>query len=131
MVRKTNKTSPAKILFLGVTFLILPALATAQTSSSAAVLQDKINQRNADIQALEKEIQGYVTQLNTLGGQEQSLSSTIKTLDLTQKKLKADITVTEDKIDSTNLKIQQLTTKIGATDDTITDDTRYVMQSFK
>lgn len=103
----------------------------AHAQTDPASIQAKIDQRSADIQALQKEIDSYQSQIDTLSGQESSLSDAVKSLDLTQKKLQADISVTEDKIDATNLKIQSLATQIGTTKSTITDDTRYVAESFK
>ncbi|MDB5238806.1 MAG: peptidase M23b, partial [Candidatus Parcubacteria bacterium] len=52
-------------------------------------------------------------------------------LTLTEKKLQADISVSVDKIDATNLLIQQLSTQIGSTQNTISDNTRFVLASFK
>ncbi len=100
-------------------------------ADQASDIQAKIDSRASDIQALEKEIKGYQDQIAALGGQASSLSSTIKSLDLTQKKLQADINLTQDKIDSTNLRIQQLAADIGTTQGTIDDDRRFVRASFK
>jgi len=85
-----------------------------------------IDQRQADIQALEKDIASYQTQIDGLGDQETSLSSTLKSLDLTQKKLAANIKVTEDKISAQNLEIQKLGSQIGDTAVTIDDDQRII-----
>ncbi|KKR84056.1 MAG: hypothetical protein UU30_C0006G0007 [Candidatus Nomurabacteria bacterium GW2011_GWA2_40_97] len=79
------------------TILIIPlAFSHAQTAGD---LKDKINQKDADIQQLEKEIAAYQLELDTLGEQKSSLNSAIKQLDLTKKKLNTDIAVTEKKID--------------------------------
>ena len=108
--------------------VISPSLAHADTASD---LQAKIDQRNSDIASLEKEISGYQSQITALGGTESTLTSAIKSLDLTDKKLQADIAISEDKIAATNLLIEQLSTQIGTTQSTISDDTRIVMASFK
>ncbi|MFA6432382.1 MAG: peptidoglycan DD-metalloendopeptidase family protein [Candidatus Paceibacterota bacterium] len=128
MVRNRHKFVATAIFFLLISFLA-PRATHAQTS--VADLEAKINQRNADILSLEKDIRGYQTELNTLNAQKSSLSSVIRSLDLTQKKLAADIAVTVDKIDTQNLKIQQLNSKIGTTQGKISDDTRFVKESFK
>src|SRR3989344_1918186 len=78
-------------IFLSI-FLIVPAIYSyAQTASE---LEDKIKQKS-------------------------SLSGSIQELDITKKKLNADISVTEDKIDKTNLKIQGLSSQIVNKEDSI------------
>ncbi len=107
-----------------------PTAATAATNAAAADLQSKINQRNQDIKSLETEIAGYLKQLNDLGTQANSLSATIKSLQLTQKKLEADIKVTQNKIAEKNLQIQQLGTQILAKEDNIAGNKRIIARSF-
>ncbi len=124
---KLPRTS-AFILAVAFLPIFLPAFAHADEASD---LQAKINQRNTDIKALEKEIADYQNQIATLNGQESSLTSAIKALDLTEKKLQADINVTADKIDATSLRIQQLSKQIGTTQSTIDDNTRFVLASFR
>jgi murein DD-endopeptidase MepM/ murein hydrolase activator NlpD len=111
------------------TTILVPGLARGEQTSSD--LQTKINQRASDIQALEKEIAGYQDQIDALDSQKSSLTTALRSLDLNQKKLQADIKVTQDKIDSTALQIEQLASKIGATGSIITDDTRSVAGSFR
>ncbi len=95
-------------IFLG---FLLPALFVfAQTVQE---LESKIGQKNVDIDKLEVEIAKYQDELNALGTQKSSLARDIKQLDLTRKKLSADISVTENKIEKTNLKIQELGFEIG------------------
>ena len=99
----------------------------AQSNSD---LQSKIDQRSQDIKALEAEIAGYQKQLTDLGTQSSTLSSAIKTLQLTQKKLEADIKVTENKIAEKNLQIRQLGSQISDKEDNISDDSRIIARSF-
>lgn len=105
--------------------LLFPiAFSHAQTAQS---LQDQINQKNSDIDQLEKEIAGFQSQLDSLGQQKSSLSSSLKALDLTKKKLDADITVTQKKIDKTNFTIQGLNSGISTKEDSIKNN----MESIK
>lgn len=98
-------------LVLLVSIGFVPSLFSyAQTADE---IQDKINQRNADIAKLEQDIRAYQAELDTLGKQKSSLSVSIKQLDLTKKKLQTDIAVTEKKIDQTNEKINGLSSDIG------------------
>jgi murein DD-endopeptidase MepM/ murein hydrolase activator NlpD len=101
-------------LFFAALFL-LSVLYPANFSSaeSASELRYKIEQRDADIARLEKEIASYQTELNSLGQQKNSLSNAIAELDLTKKKLNTDIAVTQNKIEKTNLTIQGLSDDIG------------------
>ena len=105
----------------------------AQTTDAVSGddLQNKIDQRNRDIQALQVEIKSYQSQLDTLGGQETSLSSTLKSLDLTQKKLQADLKVSENKIAEKTLEIRQLDANISGKQSNISEDQRIVTQSFQ
>ena len=61
----------------------------------------------------------YQGQLDDLGKQKSSLSGSIKELDLTRKKLIANINLTQSKIDKTNSKIQGLSSQIGDKQDAI------------
>ena len=94
-------------------------LATNILAQSADEIRDKIDQKDADIEKLEREIAAYQAELNTLGQQKDSLAGAIKELDITKKKLNADISVTQNKIDKTNLTIQNLGKDIGSKESSI------------
>ena len=101
------------------------------SAETAQEIQNKIIQKDADIQKLEQEIASYQTQLDSLGQQKTSLNSSLKQLDLTRKKLNADIAVTENKIDKTNLTIQNLSSDIGTKQDYINNDTEAIRLGIK
>ena len=100
----------------------------AQTADD---LNSKINQKNNDITKLEQEIAQYQNQLNYIGKQKNSLSGSIKQLDLTRKKLEADILLTQKKIDKTNLKIQSLSSQIGTKENSISNDIKAISSGIK
>ncbi|MDE2399771.1 MAG: peptidoglycan DD-metalloendopeptidase family protein [Patescibacteria group bacterium] len=103
-----------KSIFLGILLIIF--VLTPIVFSYAQTAQDianKITQKNADIAKLEEELKVYQGQLDMLGKQKNSLNVSIKELDLTRKKLVTDISVTQGKIDATNLEIQSLSSDIG------------------
>ena len=104
-------------------FLIPIIFSWAQTAQD---LRNKINQKDDDIQKLEQEIATYQTQLDNLGKQRDSLSGSIKQLDLTKKKLVTDIAITQKKIDKTNLTIQSLSSDINIKQDVITNYTQSI-----
>ncbi|MBI5139727.1 peptidoglycan DD-metalloendopeptidase family protein [Candidatus Nomurabacteria bacterium] len=112
-----------KLFFLGfllIIFTVLPMFFSyAQTAKE---LQDKIRDRNNQIEKLEKEIKVYQSELNELGQQKNSLAGSIKQLDLTRKKLNADISVTQNKIDKTNFKLESLNTDIGSKQSSISNN---------
>ena len=88
-------------------------------AETAKEVRDKIDQKNADIAKLEEAIKTYQNELDGLSKQKDSLSVSIKQLDLTKKKLVTDISVTQNKIDRTNLKIQSLSYDIGSKENSI------------
>ncbi|KKQ07651.1 MAG: Peptidase M23B [Parcubacteria group bacterium GW2011_GWB1_36_5] len=108
-----------KIIVL-ITILLIPiAFSCAQNIQN---LRNQINQKNSEIDNLEKEIASFQSQLDNLGQQKSSLSNSIKQLDLTRKKLVADISITQKKIDKTNLTIESLSSDIGNKEDKITNN---------
>ncbi|MFA5095170.1 MAG: peptidoglycan DD-metalloendopeptidase family protein [Candidatus Paceibacterota bacterium] len=116
------------MFFLGVLIIIPFVFSYAQTVQE---LNNKINQRNADIDKLEQEIAQYQTELDSLGQQKDSLNTSLKQLDLTRKKLVANISVTQNKIDKTNLKIQELSLQINDRQGSITNNTDALSLSIK
>ncbi|MEK7501549.1 MAG: peptidoglycan DD-metalloendopeptidase family protein [Patescibacteria group bacterium] len=125
-IKQTLKCKQIQLAIWIIAIIVISAISYADTTSD---IQAKINARNTDIQALEKEIAGFQTQINDLGIQANSLSATIKTLDLTQKKLQADIQVTENRIANKNLEIQELGKQIQGKEETIVDDNRIISYS--
>jgi len=113
------------IFISGLAFFVSNQV-NAQTISD---IQAKISSRNTDIQALEKEIAEYQSQIDDLSNQSVSLSATIRTLDLSQKKLQADIQVSENRIANKNLEIQELSRQITGKEETIIDDSRIIAYS--
>ncbi|MFZ2150303.1 MAG: peptidoglycan DD-metalloendopeptidase family protein [Minisyncoccia bacterium] len=105
------------VLLLGMTPFLFSYAETADE------IRDKINQRSADIAEVEKQIKAYQAELNSLGKQKDSLSVSIKELDITKKKLGADISLTQNKIAKTNLQIQNLSSDIGDKESSIKTNT--------
>ncbi len=108
--------------FVLFTFLFIIFPFSYSFALTVSDLQNKISQKDTDIQQLEKEIAAYQAQLDTIGQQKNSLAKSISELDITRKKLNADIAVTQKKIDKTNLKIQSLSSDINNKQNSITND---------
>lgn len=106
------------ILFFGF-FLLLPLVFSYAQTPNASEIRNKIEEKNAEILKLEAQIKAYQTELENLGKQKNSLSVSIKQLDLTKKKLMTDISVTQNKIDKTTLRIQALSSDIGVKENSI------------
>jgi len=87
-----------------------PFFSSAQTATE---IRNRIEEKDSEIKKLEKEIAAYQSEIEGLNKQKSSLQGEIRQLDLTRKKLNADIAVTGNKIDQTNLKIEDLGLDIG------------------
>jgi len=105
------------LIFLLVVLFSVPGFFSY--GQSASELKNKIDEKGVEIEKLEAQIKIFQGELNALSKEKASLNGSIKQLDLTKKKLNADITVTQDKIDQTNLKIQGLSSQINTKEDSI------------
>jgi murein DD-endopeptidase MepM/ murein hydrolase activator NlpD len=100
-------------------------------ADAASDLQAQIDAHNAHIQALEAEIASYQKQVDALGAKKNTLQSTIDALTLSQKQLDAQISVTQNKIGSANLKISQLSLSIGDKESLIATDKAAVANALR
>lgn len=87
-----------------------PSHTLAQTASE---IQAKIDANKQQLAALEAEITAFQQQLDELGKKKNTLQSTISGLTLSQQQLATRIKVTENKISSANLQIQELSLSIA------------------
>jgi murein DD-endopeptidase MepM/ murein hydrolase activator NlpD len=115
-------------IILAVLLLVPFVFSSAQTATE---IRNKIEQKDEEIQKLEKEIASYQTELNSIGKQKSSLANELKELDITKKKLNADISVTQKQIDRTNLKIQNLSNDIGDKETSIKNNTTSIKLEIK
>lgn len=100
-------------------------------AQSAADYQAQIDAHTQQINALNAEIAAYQKQLGALGTQKNTLQSTINSLALSQKQLSSQISVTQNKIASANLQIQQLTLSIGDKQTAIAADQTAVAKALR
>lgn len=104
----------------------LIALYTLQSrvvqSATVESVQGQINDINAQIQALDKEIAQYQGQISETSGQANTLANLIKELTLTRDKLLKETKQTEKKISATNL-------VIGTLNDSITKEQQAINRS--
>ena len=116
------------ILFLFVVILVAPQSAFADTASD---IQAKIDANKQQLAALEADIAAFQKQLDVLGGQKNTLQSTISSLTLSQKKLASEIKITQNKIASANLKIRELTSSIGDKEATIAENKNAIARALR
>ncbi len=98
-------------------------------AQSVDELKIKINESNTNIKQLEEEIRRYQTEIDTLGKEASSLKNTLASLDLVRKKLEADLAVTRNRIQTTNLEIKELSLQIEDKSERIDDGKRVIAQS--
>ncbi len=102
-------------IFFILLFLLSISISYAQNIDTTDTLKNKIDDRNAQIKKLEEEIKQYNAEVDVAAGQAKTLQNTIKTLDLTKKKISTDINLTESKISKASLTINQLDNEINVT----------------
>jgi murein DD-endopeptidase MepM/ murein hydrolase activator NlpD len=106
-----NKTAAALLVVL-LAFSASFSISNESKAQSVNELKSKIQDRNKKISDLEREIAAYQTEINEIGQEKQTLQSAIRSLDLSGKKIQADISATENKIGASELRIRQLTLEI-------------------
>jgi murein DD-endopeptidase MepM/ murein hydrolase activator NlpD len=119
-------------------FLILLIFASLFTVSAFPIhasiideLKDRISDRNTKIQELEKEITQYQKDLEGVGEEKQTLENEVKRLDISRQKIGADIKLTQNKIDSTNDQIQELSFGIDDKEKNISKNTKVIAESIR
>ncbi|OGI94352.1 hypothetical protein A3A03_03375 [Candidatus Nomurabacteria bacterium RIFCSPLOWO2_01_FULL_40_18] len=117
--RALDSHQSLKLCLVLILLLIPLVFSHAETAKE---VREKIDQKSVEIAKLEAEIRAYQSELQNLGKQKNSLSVSIKQLDITKKKLNADIAVTQNQIDKTNLQIQNLSNDIGDKESNIEND---------
>lgn len=116
-----------KIFTTLVFFSILTQIARAETPEE---IQKKITEKNTAIVQLEAEIKGYQLTIEDIGKEKNSLSKTIKSLDVSKKKLQTDTKITENKIATKNLEVKNLSLEIGEKNERIQTSRSVISKSF-
>lgn len=111
--------------------LILPFSFTYSQTVDTDLLKNKIEERNTQIKQLEDEIKQYNIEVLNAGKEAKTLQSTIKTLDLSKKKITTDISLTEKKINKAVLTIEQLDGQIDDTINHISLNKRAIISAIK
>lgn len=109
----------AAIGFLCITSAVFFMPISFAGASRIGELQDEILNQNREIQVIEEDIARYQKELSVIGSQKQTLEGEIRRLDLSRKKLSADISVTERKIGATEDTIEKIDIEIAGAKDGI------------
>jgi murein DD-endopeptidase MepM/ murein hydrolase activator NlpD len=127
------KIKPSYVLsfiFIGVLAFQLFA-PTVSHATLVDDLQKQIDDRNATIADLEKEIAQYEAQVSLTSKQAATLKNLISTLDTTKKKLDAQIAVTQNKISATQLTINKLGGEIQTQKNAIDQNTEALGETMR
>jgi len=108
--------------------IILPFLSIAQTVDD---LQKQINDKQAQIKELEKQIAAYQEQIKNHKAKESTLAKQISYLQTQIKQLEAEIKLTQTKISSTSLKIKQLSDEIDTKNLQITQQKNNISETIR
>ncbi|MFA7216644.1 MAG: peptidoglycan DD-metalloendopeptidase family protein [Candidatus Paceibacterota bacterium] len=84
-------------------------------ADTASDLQNKIEDKSKQIEQIESEIKIYTGEANKISQQSNTLQNTIKSLDISDKKITANLNLTSEKINKTTLTIEQLNNGIYET----------------
>ncbi len=101
-----------KLLILGLLGCLLLAPFFVVRGDTISDIRDKISERNSAIADLEKEIADFQKQIETTGNEAKTLQTTIRGINLEQKKLSAEIKLTANKITAVNLRLEELSDAI-------------------
>lgn len=126
---RTGAACLISICFIAAGFFgtkLLPARA-----QSANEIRAKIEDRGANIDALNREIAEYQKELSRIGNEANTLENRIKEIDLSIKKLNTDIKLTEAKIRAAEAEIKRLSGRIGDTQDVIENGNEALKKSIK
>ena len=97
-------------------FGVLPVLAVSSVNSN---LQTKIDDANQQIILLNQKIAEYQTEISQAGADKKTLQAAIKALDLQRDKVKTQVAVTQNQINSTQFQLQQLGIQVKDTKQSI------------
>ncbi len=126
-----NRTYRAGALGIALFGLLTLSTASLSYAQSPEDIQSEIDGHNIQISELNKEIAAYERQLTEVGAKKQTLQSTLAQLDLSRKKLTAQISVTKNKIGALQLEIQRLSRGIAGKESSIEKDEAGLAESMR
>ncbi len=119
------------LVAISLVALFAPVEPSVFAASTADELKLKIDEQTAKVKALEAEIAKYEADLADISKNKSTLKSEIKRLDTLRKKFATDIAVTQSKVASANLLINQLNSQIDVSVSGINANTTALKQSLQ
>ncbi len=108
------------LIVVAVAIVLVGNFPAAQSLAvSAEELQTKIQNRQQSLKELEKEIERYKAALRSLAGTRRTLANTLRSLRLTERKLAAEIQLTQRTLETVRREIAQLSAQIASTTQSI------------
>jgi len=128
-----EKKYTCRRLYKSILILIIATVAVVSTAHAQTVdeLKQSITERNTKIEDLEKEIDVYQKELIEIGGEKQTLQTAVRSLDISRRKLGTDIKVTQNRIYSTALQIDELDIGIEDKEEKIAENIAAVAQTIR
>ncbi|HET8580987.1 MAG TPA: peptidoglycan DD-metalloendopeptidase family protein [Candidatus Paceibacterota bacterium] len=110
----------------------MPAAAfAAAATTTASGIQQQIDDHNAQIAQLKAQIAQYQSELDATTEQKQTLQSALDQLDLSRRKISAQVSVAQNQISATQLEITQLGGTIDDTQASIETENEGLAQSLR
>lgn len=120
------------ILIIALTLVFSVSLpAKNALALTASELTDQITERNQQITKIEQEIEEYETELVGIGKEKRTLQTSVNELDVSRRKIGADVKLTENKIYSTSLEISRLGIEIDEKKDLIAQNIAAVAEAIR
>jgi len=120
-----------KVIWFFTIGIILVFLYQSADAATIGELKQSITDRNTKIEELETEIEVFQTELVEIGEEKQTLQTAVRVLDISRNKLSTDIQITENRIYSTGLQINQLSIEIGEKEEKIVQNTATVAKAIR
>jgi murein DD-endopeptidase MepM/ murein hydrolase activator NlpD len=137
-MRRVHESKKPWIYFLAQILLISGVLVgafvihlTFANGASIDALEAEIRERNEKLAELEAEIAEYEKELDKIGADRKTLEAEIARLDTSRKKLATDIAITENRIATANLELEDLGNEINDKERRIREGKRVIEKSLR
>lgn len=105
------------IALLGVVLCATVLIVADKPFAYAQSIQEQIQTQSEKIQQIEEEIAQYKEQLNDIDSRKQTLENAVETLDVSRRKLSADIQLTQERVNTVQLEISELSEDISGNEE--------------
>jgi len=116
------------IFFLLVLFFSIASFTNADVIDT---IRNKMTSASEEIKKIEQEIVKYEGELQVIGAQKKTLTNEVTRLNTSAKKIGADLSLTQNKIYSTNLTINELEFKIDEKEEKIEKNKKALVSSIR